>query len=186
MLMRRYTWHSRILSAERQICRCTVDMVRHLSSYTTSILRDSHVIDSDRRPMRGNPNRVYWSPLHSRSPASFTAGELLEAMQNWRFRKSQEISAICIIEGITSDWIDEIGDAMNLDAAFFVRHFNKNWDNRSHPWHWAVEPDQPREAQLGEESRQWRSIDASFSLPRQLKGNLVRTRISYYRIERMC
>jgi len=161
-------------------------MVHRLSSYTTNILRDSYVVESDRRPMRGDPTRIYWSPLHSRDPASFTARELLSALQSWRHSKSREQSAVCVIEDITSDWIDGIGEAMRLDANFFIRHFNKNWDNRSHPWQWAIGKDQPEQAQLEEESRQWRCIDASFALPRWLRSEPVKTRISYYRVERLC
>ena len=75
---------------------------------------------------------------------------------------------------------------MNFDKNFFIWHFKKNWNDRSQPWHWAVGSEEPQQAQLEEESRQWRCIDASFSLPRQLRGELVRTRISYYRFEKMC
>lgn len=104
-------------------------------------------------------------------------------MQPWQHSKNREQSAICIIEDITSDWVDEIGYNMDLDPRFFVRHFNKNWDNRSHSWHWTVEPDK---WQRDEEAHQWRFIDASFALPRHLRGEPVRTRISYHRIQKMC
>jgi hypothetical protein len=161
-------------------------MVRRLSSYATDILRDHHVVDSDRIPLVGDPSRVFWSPFSRRDPASWTAQELLSRMQAWRSPRSQGETAICIIENITSDWVDEIGLNMKIDKDFFIRHFDKRWDDRSQPWYWAVRPEQPEVAQLREESRQWHSIDASFSLPRQLRGDLSRTRITYYRFEKMC
>jgi hypothetical protein len=136
--------------------------------------------------MRGDPRRVYWSPHHSHDPASFTAGELLSAMQSRRHSRFRNQRAICIIENIKSDWVDKIGDAMKLDANFFVHHFNEHWDNEPNPWHWAVEPDQPKQPQLEEEARQWRSVEGSFSLPRQLRSEPVKTRISYYRAEKLC
>ncbi|GAB7324391.1 hypothetical protein MBLNU13_g08332t2 [Cladosporium sp. NU13] len=74
---------------------------------------------------------------------------------------------------------------MEIDKNFFIWHFKRNWNDRSQPWHWAVGSEDPQQAQLEEESRQWRCIDASFSLPRQLRGELVWTRISYYRFEKM-
>lgn len=161
-------------------------MVRRLSSYAADILQDDHVAGSDRNPMKGDPSRVYWSPFHNRDPASWTARELGSRMQAWRSPRSQGGTAISIIENITSDWVDEIGGNMKIDKNFFIWHFNKNWNDRSQPWHWAVGSEEPQQAQLEEESRQWRCIDASFSLPRQLRGELVRTRISYYRFENMC
>ena len=161
-------------------------MARRLSSYAADILRDNHVADSDRKPLSGEPSRVYWSPFLRRDPASWTAQELLSRMQAWRSQRSQRETAICIIENITSDWVDEIGLNMKIDKYFFIWHFNKKWDDRSQPWYWAVRPEQPEAAQLREELRQWHCIDASFSLPRQLRGELVRTRISYYRFEKMC
>jgi hypothetical protein len=161
-------------------------MVRRLSSYAAYILQDDRVADSGRKPMEGDPSRVYWSPFHNRDPASWTARELVSRMQAWRSPKSHGDTAICIIEDITSDWVDEIGVNMKIDKNFFVQHFKKRWDDRSQPWRWAVAPEQPQHAQLEDESRQWRCIDASFALPRQLRGELVRTRISYYRFESMC
>lgn len=161
-------------------------MVRRLSSYAADILQDDLVADSDRKPMEGDPSRVYWSPFHNRNPASWTARELVSRMQAWCSPRSQGGTAICIIEDITSGWVDEIGGNMKIDKSFFIWHFKKNWNDRSQPWHWAVGSEKPQQAQLAEESQQWRCIHASFSLPRQLRGELVRTRISYYRFEKMC
>lgn len=161
-------------------------MVRRLSSYAAYILQDDRVADSCREPMAGDPSRVYWSPFHNRDTASWTARELLARMQGWRSQKAQEETAICIIEDITSDWVDDIGVNMDIDKNFFIQHFNKRWDDGSKPWYWAVRPEQTSPAQLEDESHQWRCIDASFALPRQLRGELVRTRISYYRFEKIC
>ena len=161
-------------------------MVRRLSSYAVDILHDDHVAGSNREPLEGDPSRVHWSPMYNRNPVSWNARELVSRMQGWRSPRSQGDTAICIIENITIDWVDEIGVNMKIDRNFFIRHFDKNWNDRSQPWHWAVKPEQPQAAQLDDESRQWHCIDASFALPRQLRGELVRTRMSYYRLEKMC
>lgn len=150
-------------------------MAHRLSSYVINILEDDRISGSNRMPRTGDPTRVYWSLSHDRDTSSWTSRELLGEMLP--SANKAERYAICIIENISSDWVDQIGHGMKLDPAFFISHFDWRWDTCSHRWHWTVESERRRQPQIVEEDQCWRKLDGTFSLLLQ-----PGTRISYYRL----